>query len=96
MKKFIDEGPVVPNKHRSKCPAIIFADNRMANVLGRIIFLIVSIITINDISKFGVPRGTKWANIKLGFLNQPNIIILIQIVIDNGNVIIKCLVGVKI
>ena len=39
-------GPVFPSKV-NKCPASMFAANRTANIAGRIIFLIVSIHTIN-------------------------------------------------
>jgi len=51
-----------PNKVNNKCPATIFAANRIDNVNGRIILLTVSIITIIGIKKPGVPLGTKWAN----------------------------------
>lgn len=56
------EGPVFPNKVINKCPAIILAVSRTANVPGRIILLIVSIHTINGIKIPGVPWGTKWQN----------------------------------
>lgn len=68
------ELPVLPNKVNRRCPAIILADKRTANVPGRIIFLIVSIITIKGINKEGVPWGTRWANICLVLLNHPKII----------------------
>jgi hypothetical protein len=45
------------NKLINKCPATIFAISRIAKVIGRIKFLIVSIITINDESIIGVPLG---------------------------------------
>lgn len=45
--------PVFPNKVISRCPAIMFADSRIAKVPGRIIFLIVSIHTINGIRTGG-------------------------------------------
>jgi hypothetical protein len=48
-------GPVFPKRVINKCPAIIFAANRIANVPGRIIFLIVSIHTMNGINTGGVP-----------------------------------------
>lgn len=69
--KFILE-PVFPNRVNSKCPAIILAANRIANVPGRITFLIVSIHTINGIRTAGVPWGTKWANICCVLLIHPN------------------------
>lgn len=62
------------SKVSSKWPAIIFAANRMASVIGRIILLILSINTINGISKLGVDWGIIWENIKLVLLNHPNII----------------------
>lgn len=62
--------PVDPNKHKSKCPAIILADKRIANVNGRIKFLIVSIKTINIINVVGVFKGTKCANDNLVIFNQ--------------------------
>lgn len=96
VKIIINLGPKFPNKVRSKWPAIIFAVNRIVNVIGRIIFLIDSIKIINGIRILGVPWGTKWVNIWLVILIQPNNIILIQ----RGSVIdklmIKCLVLVKI
>ena len=49
----------LPNRVRRRWPAIILAERRIAKVPGRIVFLIVSIITINDISADGVPWGTK-------------------------------------
>lgn len=54
--------PEDPNKDKSKCPAIIFAVNRIERVIGRITNLIDSIITIKGISKKGVPWGVKWVN----------------------------------
>ena len=55
-------GPWDPNNVSNKCPATIFAANRIDKVIGRIILLIVSIITIMGIKNVGVPTGTKWAN----------------------------------
>lgn len=80
----------------NKWPAIILALNRIANVQGRIIFLIVSINTINGINILGVPWGTKWINILLKFLIQPNNIKEIHIIIENVNEKIKWLEEVKI
>ena len=54
------------------------AASRIAKVKGRIIFLIVSIITINGIKIKGVPCGTKWANIDFELVNQPKIISVSQ------------------
>jgi hypothetical protein len=48
-----------PSNVISKCPATILAISRTASVPGRIIFLIVSINTINGIRGPGVLCGTK-------------------------------------
>ena len=52
------DGPLFPSKVNSKCPAVMLAVRRTANVQGRIRLLIVSIITINGINMVGVPWGT--------------------------------------
>lgn len=65
------ELPVFPKSVRSKCPAIILAESRTARVPGRMIFLIVSIKTINGINTGGVPWGTRWANICFVLLIHP-------------------------
>lgn len=70
--------PVFPNNVKRRCPAIIFADKRIARVPGRITFLIVSIRTINGINTKGVPCGTMCANICFVLFNQPNNIKLIH------------------
>lgn len=57
------EGPLFPRRVNSRCPAIMFAVSRTAKVPGRIMFLIVSMITINGISMVGVPCGTRCSNI---------------------------------
>lgn len=92
----LKEGPEFPKRVTSKCPAIILAVSRTANVPGRIIFLVVSMITRNGSKIFGAPWGTRWANIWVVFFIQPNNIK----VIHNGNlkdrVIFKWLVHVKI
>ncbi|KAF2886833.1 hypothetical protein ILUMI_19340 [Ignelater luminosus] len=49
------DGPAFPSRVRSKCPAIMLAVSRIARVPGRIMFLIVSIHTMNGISTGGVP-----------------------------------------
>lgn len=51
--------PVDPKRDNNRCPAIMFAVSRMAKVRGRIINLIDSIITINDINIKGVPWGVR-------------------------------------
>jgi len=51
----------------------MLAISRTANVNGRITFLIDSIKTIKGIKSVGVLWGTKWANMCLIWLIQPNI-----------------------
>lgn len=74
---------VFPNNAISRCPAIKFAVNRTARAIGRIIFLVNSINTIKGISIFGVPEGTRWANIDLFKFIHKNKIIDNQIGNDN-------------
>ena len=69
----------------------MLAASRMAKVPGRITFLMVSINTINGISKGGVPTGTKWANILLVCFNHPKNMSVIQIGRDKERVITICL-----
>lgn len=89
------DGPLLPNKVNSRCPAIMLAVRRTANVPGRIRFLIVSIITINGISIDGVPWGTRCSNMWLVFLIHPNNINLIHSGKARVNVRVRCLVLVK-
>lgn len=65
------EFPVFPNNVNKRCPAIIFAESRIANVPGRMMFLIVSINTINGIKIVGVPWGIRWINICFVLLIHP-------------------------
>lgn len=79
----------------SKCPLIILADNRTDKVIGRIKFLIDSIITIKKVKIIGDPRGTKWVIILLNDVIHPFSIKVNQrgkaIIIDK----IICLEGVN-
>ena len=54
-------GPCPPSNTSNKWPATIFAARRTARVPGRIIDLILSIMTITGIKAAGVPMGTRWA-----------------------------------
>jgi hypothetical protein len=54
-------------------PAVMFAANRTDNVIGRIVCLTVSIITINWDKGKGVLNGTKWLRKWLVFFNMLNI-----------------------
>lgn len=88
-------GPWFPSKVRRRCPAIMFAARRIAKVPGRIMFLTVSIKTMNIISGPGVPCGTRWVNIWFIFVIHPNIINLNHKGNANLNVIAMCLVLVN-
>lgn len=57
---------------RTMCPALIFATNRTVKVKGRIIILIVSIITKNGINTIGAPDGARCATVCLGEFNIPD------------------------
>lgn len=59
-------------KASTMCPALIFAINRTLKVKGRIVTLIVSIITRNGIRTTGEPAGTKWAADALNEKTQPD------------------------
>ena len=63
-----------PSKVNKRWPAIMFADSRIANVPGRIIFLTVSMHTMNGIRIKGVPWGIKCVNICIILLIHPKII----------------------
>jgi len=79
-----------------RCPAIMLAASRTARVPGRMTFLIVSIQTINDIRKGGVPCGTRWVIMWLKFLIQPNITMASHRGSESESVMSMCLVAVKI
>lgn len=74
----------------------MFAANRTDKVIGRMMFLIISIITIKGIKAAGVPIGTKWARKSVMLLTILNIINLNQKGKANERVIAKCLVDVKV
>lgn len=86
----------LPSRVNKRCPAIIFADRRTANVPGRIVFLIVSIITMKDMRADGVPWGTKWASIELVKFTHPIKIKDSHKGRANVKVVSICLVLVKI
>ena len=85
-----------PKRVIRRCPAIMLAAKRTARVPGRIILLIVSIITINGIKAAGVLWGTRWANICFEWLIQPNNIKESHNGAASVRVKIKCLELVKI
>jgi hypothetical protein len=78
-----------PNKVISRWPAIKLAVNRTHKVIGRIMFLVSSIITMNDMSTAGVPWGSRWESMWLVFFIHPNSIIPNQNVSDRGRVTVR-------
>lgn len=60
----------------------MLAVSRIERVMGRIINLINSIVTINGIKIVGVFEGVRWVNIWLEKLIQPNNIILVHRIND--------------
>ena len=79
-----------------RCPATILADSRIERVMGRIILLIISIITIKFIKALGVPKGVRWVIMFLNLFFQPNIIVDSHILILIVNLTEICAVGVKL
>lgn len=51
-----------PRSVMRRWPAIMLAVNRTQRVMGRIMFLVSSMRTINLMRATGVPWGTKWAS----------------------------------
>lgn len=96
VNKLGEKSGIDVNRWIKRWPLIIFADKRIDKVIGRIKFLTVSIITIEEVKIIGAPMGTRCIIILLKDVNHPLIIKVIQI----GNAIIIerviCLVGVKI
>lgn len=88
-------GPLFPRRVSSRCPAIMFAVSRTANVPGRIRFLIVSMITMNGISIVGVPCGTRCSNMWFVFLIHPNNMNLVHRGSASVNVRVRWLVLVN-
>jgi hypothetical protein len=74
----------------------MLADSRMDKVIGRIIFLTVSIKTIKFIRAKGVLVGTIWDNILFVLFVHPKIIMDNHIERAVGNVIIIWAVGVNV
>lgn len=74
--------PDDPNNDSRRWPATMLAVSRIERVIGRIINLINSIITINGIKIVGVFEGVRWVNMCLEKLIQPNNMILIHRIND--------------
>ena len=89
------DGPLLPSKDNSRCPAIMFAVNRTASVPGRMMLLIVSMMTINDINIDVFPCGTRCSNMWLVFSIHPNSININHIGRARVSVSVRCLVLVK-
>jgi hypothetical protein len=59
MSNLLAATVALPSKDINKCPATMFAINRIDSVIGRMTFLVISISTIKFISGVGVPNGTR-------------------------------------
>lgn len=90
-----EERQKFPRRLISKCPATILADSRTERVMGRIMFLTNSIITMKFISWIGVPDGTICAIIEEKFLVHPKIMKDIHSVRAIVNEIDRWAVGVN-
>lgn len=80
----------------NRCPATILAVRRTAKVIGRIILLIVSMITIKFISWTGVPIGVKWVIRLEKFMLKLKSKRDVQKVIEIEKEIEMCAVNVKL
>ncbi len=78
-------------KAKITCPAMILADNRTANVIGRIMILTDSITTIKNINVLGQPKGTKCLNKSLIRLNKANKMMDVHIKNLKAKEMLKCL-----
>jgi len=96
LDKIFNDIRAFPNKDMRRWPAMRLAVRRTHKVIGRIIFLTSSIMTINIIKVPGVPWGTKWDNMWFVFFNHPNSIKESQNVKDKGRVTVRWEVGEKI
>lgn len=85
-----------PNKVKRRWPAIIFAAKRTERVIGRIIFLTSSIMTIKGIKAGGVPIGTKWAKNEVKLFTKLKIIKLSHKGRAKVKVIARWLVAVNV
>jgi len=75
ISRFLAAIVAPPRRDIRRCPATMFAISRMDKVMGRIMFLVISISTIKFISGVGVPIGTRWVIIDLmSFLNDSRLI----------------------
>lgn len=91
----VNKGPDEPIRDNNKCPAIIFAVRRIAKVIGRIINLSDSIITIKGIRGIGVPWGVRWVRRLFKYIKILKVIIPNHIGRDKEKQNLICLVEVK-
>lgn len=97
IKGITDDAELIfsPRSAIRMCPAVILAINRTAKAPGRMMLLIVSIITMKGIRMGGVPEGIVWASIIVVLLIHPNKMILSQIGRARARVKVICLDLVK-
>lgn len=94
--KYEEFSAILFSKVSRRCPAIIFAARRTERVIGRIIFLVVSINTIKEERGIGVLFGTRCENILFVLLIHPKIIVVNHRGKARERVKVKWLEAVKI
>jgi len=92
---FVDNSAKFLNNSINKCPATILAVSRTDKVIGRMIFLTISMMNMKLINGNGVPIGIVWINICFVENVQANIIIINHIENARVNEILIWAVGVK-
>jgi len=84
-----------PSRVMRRCPAIRLAVNRTHSVIGRIVTLVSSMITMKAIRAVGVPCGTRWVSMWFVFFVHPKRIIVNHIERDRGRVTVRWEVNEK-
>ena len=87
--RFIDRMKL-PSSVMRRCPAMRFAVNRTHRVIGRMIVLVSSMITINIISMGGVPWGRRCASMCFVLVIHPMVVTAVHSLRERGRVIERC------
>lgn len=83
--KFMDKMKF-PRRVMRRCPAMRFAVNRTHRVIGRIIVLVSSMITMNIISMGGVPCGRRCVSMCFVLVIHPMETTMVHRLRDKGRV----------
>ena len=59
VSNLLAEIVALPRRESNRWPATMFAINRIESVMGRMMFLVISISTMKFINGVGVPSGTR-------------------------------------